>query len=308
MTAIQTENLTKIYRKERHPSLDHLTLEIKRNIVFGFLGPNGAGKTTTIKILTSLMNATKGSAFIEGKLINTKQIELRKLIGYLPQEPKMYGWMTGKEVLKFVGRLYQMSTNEINIRADLLLKMSGLNDVKDKRISTYSGGMLQRMGIAQAMMGKPKVLFLDEPTSSLDPIGRKEVLEFIGSLSGECTVFMSTHILSDVERICDEIGIINKGKLVIHDQTDKLKKKYASGKAIIDFSSENDMKKFRDAVKSEILPGNFVYENKSVNYSPLDIKKEKHQLLYFISEHQIEINRLEWLDATLEDIFIKLVG
>ena len=200
-------------------ALSGLDLSVKENTVFGFLGPNGSGKTTTIKILTGLMKPTSGEATVAGEEVKANSIRLRQKIGYLGQEPRMYGFMRGMELLVFVGKVFGFSHVESKKRAGELLDIAGLSEAANKKISAYSGGMLQRLGIAQALMGKPDVLFLDEPTSALDPMGRKKILEFIMHLKKDITIFMSTHILSDVERICDAVAIIDKGKLVIQGST-----------------------------------------------------------------------------------------
>jgi len=178
MAAIRCQEITKFYKKDRILALDRLDFELHKNVVFGFLGPNGAGKTTAIKILTGLMRPSSGTAVVAGDLVSLNSTRLRYNIGYLSQTPVFYNWMTGKELLFFVGRLFGLSRKENEKRADELLALSGLTDSANRRIGGYSGGMIQRLGIAQAMVNKPEVLFLDEPCSSLDPLGRKEVLEF----------------------------------------------------------------------------------------------------------------------------------
>ena len=217
MSIITIRKLSKTYKKEGVNALNSIDLDVEKNTIFGYLGPNGAGKTTTIKILTGLMVPTGGKAQVAGYEIGLNSLEVRAHIGYLSQNPKYYSWMKGTELLLFTGELYGLSPGENRRRCHELLEMAGLKKAGNRKIGGYSGGMLQRIGIAQALVPYPEVLFLDEPVSSLDPIGRKEVLEFIRLLKEKTTVFMSTHILEDVERICDEVGIIHNGRIIIKE-------------------------------------------------------------------------------------------
>ncbi len=305
---IKCVNLTKIYGKESVAALDNLNIEVNKNSVYGFLGPNGAGKTTTVKILTGLMRQTSGEFFIAGLPNNINSAELRKKIGYLGQEPRMYSGMKAKNLLMFVGELFGQSVLQRGKKADELLEMAGLSKVSGKKISEFSGGMLQRLGIAQALMGNPEVLFLDEPTSALDPIGRKEVLEFIYNLKATCTVFMSTHILSDVERVCDTVAIINKGKLVVQEKTEVLKKSYSDKIIEIDFSGNQQAEAFEEKIRSvntcEILSSS---QNK-LRIHPENIEKDKAGLLKIITSSGFEIEKFEVVTANLEDVFVKLIG
>ena len=288
-------------------ALDQLYLEVEKNSVFGFLGPNGAGKTTTIKILTGLMSQSSGQAWVAGEAVNKNNINLRRKIGYLGQEQKMYGWMKGQELLQFVGEISGLSKRERVHRAGKLLEMAGLKDAAKKKVSSYSGGMLQRLGIAQALVGKPEVLLLDEPTSALDPIGRKEVLDFIAALRENCTVFMSTHILADVERVCDTIAIINKGKLVVEGNTGQLRKKYAPEIIEVELNDREHLKDLGEYLKSEGFQNRINPEKMTVSVSPGDPDADKYKILSFITDNNLAISRFELVNVTLEDVFIKLV-
>ncbi|HNQ67293.1 MAG TPA: ABC transporter ATP-binding protein [Bacteroidales bacterium] len=305
---IKCVNLTKIYGKSDIPALNSLNIEVQKNSVFGFLGPNGAGKTTTVKILTGLMKQTSGEFYIGGVRNDINSVGLKSKIGYLGQDNKMYGGMTAQNLLMFVGEIFGLSKKDREIKAGEMLEMAGLSMSANKKISEFSGGMIQRLGIAQALMGNPEVLFLDEPTSALDPIGRKEVLEFIHSLREKCTVFMSTHILNDVERICDSVAILNKGELVAYEKTEILKNKYSDKLIEIVFAkNEKDIniKDLFEKIKSvEILKS----EKSSVVLLPTDMRKAKIDLLNFIASTGIDIERFEVKSASLEDVFVKLVG
>jgi ABC-2 type transport system ATP-binding protein len=207
--AISMVGLTKHYRDV--PALSDLTLDVPAGTIFGFLGPNGAGKSTALKVLAGLARATSGSATIAGVPVSAAG-QHRRHLGYLAQDPRFYAWMTGRQTLRHVAR-YRGHGGE-PARIDTLLERVGLADAGDRRTGEYSGGMRQRLGIAQALVGGPDVILLDEPVSALDPIGRKDVLDLMRELKGETTVFYSTHILDDVERVSDHVAILDHGRLV----------------------------------------------------------------------------------------------
>jgi ABC-2 type transport system ATP-binding protein len=193
MAAIRVEGLQKYFGPVR--ALDGLDLIVESGTVFGFLGPNGAGKTTTIRVLTGLAHATGGRAWVMDAEITADGQNVAQRVGYLPEEPAFYSWMTPREFLDHVGRLFGLTTSERAARVKELLELVGLAEVGKRRIGGFSRGMRQRLGLAQALVNQPDVLLLDEPLSGLDPSGRKEVLDLIKHLRGQCTVFMSTHIL-----------------------------------------------------------------------------------------------------------------
>lgn len=308
MTIIKCNGLEKKYKGETGFALSGLDLMVEEKTVFGFLGPNGAGKTTTIKILTGMMKPTGGEATVAGEQVRLNSVSLRRKIGYLGQEPHMYGWMKGLELLVFVGKVFGLSEAESKKRANDLLLMAGLSDAANKKIAAFSGGMAQRLGIAQALMGKPEVLFLDEPTSSLDPIGRKEVLEFILQLKKDMTIFMSTHILSDVERICDTVAIINQGKLVVQDKMQELKKRYAAKQLEIIFETPEGFLSFSNEAAGMNWDTVLNAELRKATIQSPDIDRVRHECLGLISLHHFSIDKFEMKDAGLEDVFVKLIG
>ncbi len=208
--AISMVGLTKHYKGVQ--ALTDLTLDVPSGTVFGFLGPNGAGKTTALKVLAGLARSTGGSATINGVPVSAAG-EHRRQLGYLAQDPRFYGWMTGRETLRYVARFRGADADREGWITNLLDRV-GIAEAGDRRTSTYSGGMRQRLGIAQALVGRPAVLLLDEPVSALDPIGRKDVLDLMRELKGETTVFYSTHILDDVQRVSDHVAILDHGRLV----------------------------------------------------------------------------------------------
>jgi ABC-2 type transport system ATP-binding protein len=217
--AISTRGLTKDYPGVR--ALDSLDLDVPTGTIFGFLGPNGAGKTTAIRILAGLSKATAGQARIAGMAVDASE-SYKRAIGYLGQEPRFYDWMTGRETLRYVAGFYPEVTDPVERRIDEMLELTKIADAADRRTRTYSGGMRQRLGIAQALVGRPAVLLLDEPVSALDPIGRRDVLDLMGKLRGRATIFYSTHILDDVQRVSDHVAIVDHGKLVRAAPTQEL--------------------------------------------------------------------------------------
>ncbi|MCL2569551.1 MAG: ABC transporter ATP-binding protein [Oscillospiraceae bacterium] len=220
-TAVETFELCKQYKQNL--AVDHISLRVPMGVKCGFLGKNGAGKTTTIKMLTGLKKPTSGSFSILGEPQTFGQ--RNAAIGYLPDVPNFYDYMTGEEFLDLCGRLYQIPPVERKQQVRALLAQVGLDRVKT-RIATYSRGMKQRLGIAQAMMNRPSIIFMDEPISALDPTGRREVMDVVRNFK-DTTVVFSTHILADVEDICDYILIIEKGKICAQDSLEALKAKHA---------------------------------------------------------------------------------
>lgn len=236
MAAIKITGLSKSYNG--FYAVSNLNLEIRENTVFGFLGPNGAGKTTTIRMIVGLIKPNAGEIEIDGARMHFGDANNHHLFGYLPEQPSFYGWMTGEEYLDFVAGIFGLSMSDKAKRIGELLNLIDLEEAKSKRISSYSNGMKQRLGIAQALINDPKVLILDEPVSALDPIGRKDVLNILEDLKKDKTIFMSTHVLADVDKVCDEVAILNKGKLVTQSPLAKLKEKYASPILEVEFSMD----------------------------------------------------------------------
>ena len=217
MSVIAIKELTKdfkvgFWKKHSVPALDKLNLAVEKGEVFGFLGPNGAGKTTTIKILMNLLRPTSGSALILGE--PTDSVQMRRRIGYLPENPYFYDYLTAEELLTYAGRLFGLSRLEVGKRVNTLLESVGLEQSRKLQLRKFSKGMIQRIGIAQAIINDPEVVFLDEPMSGLDPLGRREVRQVIAGLKLQgVTVFFSSHILPDVEALCDRVAIVNRGRI-----------------------------------------------------------------------------------------------
>jgi ABC-2 type transport system ATP-binding protein len=218
---IVTHGLTKTYKGVE--ALKALDLQVQKNSICGFLGPNGAGKTTTIKLLLGLARPTGGSALVFGKDIEKENDQIRRKVGYLSQDPRYYDYMTARQTLRFTaGFFYEGPKAEIENRVAETLELVGLTDKADRPIKGFSGGERQRLGIAQAQVNYPDLLILDEPAASLDPIGRRDVLEVMERLRKHSTIFYSTHILDDVQRVSDTVVILNKGMLIAQGPIEEL--------------------------------------------------------------------------------------
>lgn len=303
MSAIKFENLSKKFGK--FVALDDLSFEVQENRVFGFLGPNGAGKTTTMRMLVGLSKPTSGKIFIDDEEVIFGQTKVNYKFGYLPEQPAFYGWMTGYEYLSFIANLFQIKDKKAEI--DRVLSLVKLVDAKNRRVSGYSNGMKQRLGIAQALINKPKVLILDEPVSALDPIGRKEVLEILLDLKKDHTIFLSTHILSDVDRICDDVAILDKGKLITVSKLSDLKNKYVS--PILEIEFDTDPKGVKEALEKQPWAKNVEqYGNVIKVWLMEDIEIDQNIPLKIVSEFNYGIIRYGLVPTQIEDLFIQLIG
>ena len=242
--AVQTQGLTKKYNTAL--AVNNIDLHVPQGCCCGFLGKNGAGKTTTIKMLVGLIRPTSGKIEMMGQAQHFGQ-QNAAVFGYLPDVPNYYGYMTGGEFLALCANICKIPKGEAKQRIKDLLKLVGLDKTRTK-IAGYSRGMKQRLGIAQAMINNPKIIFMDEPMSALDPMGRRDVAETIQSLKGT-TVIFSTHILADVENVCDYILIIEKGKIVAQDNMENLRRRHSENTAKIRFYQEGDAKLFQAKAK-----------------------------------------------------------
>jgi ABC-2 type transport system ATP-binding protein len=308
MDAIRASRLVKRYERGRVLALNGLDLAVSEGSVFGFLGPNGAGKTTAIKILTGLVQPTSGDAWVAGEPVAESSCRLRSQIGYLSQDPHFYSWMTGRELLVFAGRLYGADRATARRRALELLELSGLARAATRRIGGYSGGMLQRLGIAQAIVSTPRILFLDEPCASLDPLGRRDVLEFIAHLRGKTTVLMSTHILEDVERVCDTVGIIDRGRMIATAETAELGRRFAPPVVTLVFETPAAATDFASAWKDSAASVPASVEGARVELRAADLAQARASALRLVAAKDLPLTRLETRSASLEDVFVRLVG
>jgi ABC-2 type transport system ATP-binding protein len=302
---IRIENLIKTYGSVR--ALDGLSLDVEPDVVYGFLGPNGAGKTTSMRILSGLARPDGGRAWILDKEIGQPGADVRSLIGVLPEEPAFYGWMTPREYLRdFIAPLYNIHGQMATQRADELLETVGLKDAANRRIGGFSRGMRQRMGLAQALIHRPPVLLLDEPVSALDPAGRKEVLDLIETLRGQTTILLSTHILADVERVCDVIGIIAKGRLVVQSRRDDLLARYVT--PLFEIESDNGFGHWLEWVEKQSFVTNVTVSGHMARVLVKDIPTAQKALLESLAREALSVRRFEMVQPSLEDVFLRLTG
>jgi len=306
---IDTKGLSKAYNGVA--ALDSINLQVPKNSIFGFLGPNGAGKTTTIKLLMGLIRPTSGGGAIFGQDIVRDSVEIRKRIGYLAQDPRFYEHMTARETLRFKARFYYRGpASEIERRIAETLELVGLEDKADRPIKGFSGGERQRLGIAQAQVNYPDLLILDEPAAALDPMGRRDVLEVMERLRKYTTVFYSTHILDDVQRVSDTVAILNHGKRVALAPIEEL----LAGSRGTSYSlvMEGDAGPAQERVRSqawvadiEVVPGD---GETAWQVAVTDEAAAKEQLLRLVlSDEQITVTRFGQKTYELEEIFMDIV-
>jgi ABC-2 type transport system ATP-binding protein len=305
--AITCEGLVKRYGQVT--ALDGLDLEVPTGSLFGFLGPNGAGKTTTIRLLTGLAWPTAGRATVAGVDPTRGGPRLARMIGHQDQQPRLYGWMSGRELLQFAGSLFGMSGARLRSRVDEVLELTGLTGAGRRRVGGYSGGMRQRLGLAQALLHEPELLFLDEPVSSLDPAGRHEVLELLAGLRGRVTVFMSSHILADVERVCDRVGIVDRGRLVVESTVADLQSRFAQPVFVVELESGQgpDETGLLAALERVPLVAGVTRDGGEIRVAADDPTRAGPEILRVLAASGVPIARFERLRPSLEDIFLRLV-
>jgi len=306
MEAIRTQGLYRTYGKVE--ALKPLDLTVEQGSVFGFLGRNGAGKTTTIRLLTGLAQPTGGKAWVDGIRVTNGGAGVRARFGYMPEVPAFYNWMTPKEFLEYIDALFKNDESDRKIRIDELLDLTGLEDVAKRKIGGFSRGMRQRLGLAQALINRPPVLFLDEPTSALDPAGRKAVLDLIDQLRGTTTIFLSSHILADIERVCDTVAVIHKGQLLLVSDRDELMARYQSNAVRLELDSAEEPATAAFIAFLEQLPWVTTVEQEGVQLklNVSDTALAKGLLLPIVVEHNISLSSYEWIRPTLEEVFLSI--
>ncbi|HJG86642.1 ABC transporter ATP-binding protein [Pseudoflavonifractor capillosus] len=307
---IKVEHLTKYYGD--FLAVDDLSFEIDEGHVYGFLGPNGAGKTTTMNIMTGCLSATSGRVEVGGYDIFEDARKAKRLIGYLPEQPPLYMNETPEEYLRFVGEAKGLRGGELAGQIDKVIAQVKIEDVRGRRISALSKGYKQRVGIAQALLGNPRVIILDEPTVGLDPIQIVEIRDLIKQLGQEHTVILSSHILSEVQAICEKILIIAHGKLVAFDEPDNLEKNLLSGSEIV-FTTDAEEEQVMDILSGVEHISSVRLEEKEnglvsaqLKTDSRDIYAVSRQLFFSFAQHGQALLELSLKKASLEDIFIEL--
>lgn len=304
MNVLEINDLKKSFGT--HVVLNGVNVEVPEHSVFGFLGKNGAGKTTTMKIVLGLLQADGGFVHVFGEKAVYGQTATNKFIGYLPDVPEFYSYMTPKEYLKLCGQITGMKEKQIRIKSEELLELVGLQGIK-KRIGGFSRGMKQRLGIAQALFNEPKLLICDEPTSALDPVGRKEVLDIMEKVKEKTTVIFSTHVLTDVERICDRVAIINDGKIVMDGKLEEIREQHRKNMLLLEFQNSENVKRFCEEPLFHKLAAAAQIDGNRITIHAEDIEQTVAKLMQGLYEIQLMPSKLEVLEPTLEGLFMEAI-
>ena len=276
-----------------------IDMHVPENSVFGFIGKNGAGKTTTMKAVLGLIKSDAGEIFVDGDRVSYGETQTNRKIGYLPDVPEFYPFMTAREYLMLCADITGIDKKNALIRTDELLALVGLDGEKH-RIGGYSRGMKQRLGIAQALFSRPRLLICDEPTSALDPVGRKEILDILSAASEQTTVLFSTHILSDVERICTDVAFLNEGRIALNGKLADIKARYSTDEYVIETESAEGARALLDVFKCLRGEGDNLVGFKEEGGVVFDV-------LRFVSEKRIPVLRIERKEPSLEALFMEAV-
>jgi ABC-2 type transport system ATP-binding protein len=278
--------------------LKGLELTVPPNSIFGFIGKNGAGKTTTMKTILGLLQPDAGEIYVNGEQVIYGQTATNRHIGYLPDVPEFYSFMTAPEYLQFCGQITGMKKDEIESRSQQLLELVGLSQERH-RIKGFSRGMKQRLGIAQALLNQPKLLICDEPTSALDPVGRKEILDILLAAREQTTVLFSTHILSDVERICTDVAFLNDGIISMQGKLSEIKASYRRDEYLVETEHDKDAAKLHALFPFMACKGNQLTfcENNNALF----------QIMNAMAQNKIPLVRIERLEPSLESLFMEVV-
>lgn len=287
--------------------IDDLSFSVPEGSIFGFIGQNGAGKTTTMKMVLGLLKADSGTVLINGEKVSFGETKTNQIVGYLPDVPEFYNYLRPKEYLKLCGEITGLSDAQIKERSESLLALVGLQNVK-KKIGAFSRGMKQRLGIAQALLNEPKLLICDEPTSALDPIGRKEILDILLKVKGKTTVIFSTHILSDVERICDQIAVLHQGKLMLSGTLADIRAQHKSDGFSIEFASASDKSRFLYLPELKDFLKNYQSEGQTLILHHEDSLLLESSILQALVTHKIYPVRFEINEPTIESLFMEAVS
>lgn len=296
MDVLTIQNLKKSFGSKE--VLCGLDLKVPEHSIFGFIGKNGAGKTTTMKAILGLLRPDSGEISVMGERVHFGQTGTNRYIGYLPDVPEFYSYMTPLEYLNLCGEVSGMNKSDIAMRGKELLNLVGL-DKERHRIKGFSRGMKQRLGIAQALLNRPKLLICDEPTSALDPIGRKEILDILLAAREQTTVLFSTHILSDVERICTEAAFLSDGKIAMQGTIAELRNKRSSDGFIV----ETEQKEAVDTLIKVFSNLKHMEQNVLVFHGSED---QFFTIMQYIAENRIPVQKIERMEPTLESLFLEV--
>lgn len=302
---IKVKDLYKTYDKLQ--VLKGININVEKGDIYGFLGRNGAGKSTTLNIITGLLKSNSGSIFVDSTEIKNNSYLQLKSVGYLTEDPQFYDYMTAVEYLNFLGNINGFSKKEKNIACDKMMDFVDLKNAKERRIKTYSRGMKQRMGLASILYTNPSLLILDEPSSALDPQGRKKILDIIKILkdSGK-TIFFSTHILDDVDRICNKVGIIENGVMKVESDIKSLRKNYLQ--PIIDIEVKTVNRNIISKINSLQMVNQIKLSENKIEVYLNNFSENKYLLFKELSKLDILVSSYTKRESTLEDIFLRMVN
>jgi ABC-2 type transport system ATP-binding protein len=296
--SIRVENLTKTYKSQH--AIDHINFEIKSGEIVGFLGPNGAGKTTTMKILTCYIPPTSGVAWVNGLNVETDSIEVRKQIGYLPEHNPLYMDMYVKEYLMFAASVYQLNNKTQRVKE--MIELTGLQIEQNKKIGQLSKGYRQRVGLAQAIIHNPKVLILDEPTSGLDPNQIVEIRNLIINIGKDKTVLLSTHIMQEVEAMCNRVMIVNKGKIVANGKPEELKHSFSPDNIVqVSFNHTLNAKQLSEL--NNLSEASLLADSTYIVKSKKGEDTIKSEIFNFAVKQDLILTEMKLIESSLEDVF-----
>ncbi|KAA0788152.1 ABC transporter ATP-binding protein [Bacillus wiedmannii] len=296
---LEIKNVTKSFKGKI--AVNNFSMELQAGECVGLIGPNGAGKSTLIKVISDITNPTAGEVLLNGIKIS----KMKREIGYLPQYPNFFHWMTARETLTFMGQLSGLKKEELSKSIPKMLEKVGLKGEENAKVSTFSGGMKQRLGIAQALLHKPALIVMDEPVSALDPIGRREVLNLIEEIKKDTTILLSTHILSDAEEICERFVMIKDGTKIEDTTITELLHRNGENKLIIEITAKD--REWIDVVKKLPYVKDVEVIGLKIKVKVESIEINKNMLLQNALEHKVDIVKFEINNDTLEEIFLKLV-
>ena len=286
--------------------IDNLNMTVPEGSVFGFIGQNGAGKTTTMKMVLGLLRPNQGEIIVCNEPVHFGQTKTNQYIGYLPDVPEFYDYMTPIRYLALCGEIIGLSKAETYQRGEELLSLVGLGNVK-KTIGGFSRGMKQRLGIAQALLTRPKLLICDEPTSALDPVGRKEILDILRKISSTTTVLFSTHILSDVERICDHAALLNQGKIVVGGTLSEIKALHGHESLLLEFSGDDALHTFKSQEAIQPLLNTAEEKGKEIILHSQEMEKVQHTVFHVLAETALCPIKIEIMEPSLESLFLEVI-
>ena len=304
MNVLTIQNLSKSFGKQK--IIDNLTMTVPEGSVFGLIGQNGAGKTTIMKMVLGLLQPDSGKIHVCNEPVCFGQTKTNQYIGYLPDVPEFYNYMSPSQYLRLCGEVIGISKAEAERRGEELLSLVGLSGVT-KQIGGFSRGMKQRFGIAQALFPQPKLLICDEPTSALDPVGRKEMLDILRKISGTTTVLFSTHILLDVERICDHVAFLNEGNIAVCGTLAEMKALHGHDSLRLEFPTDTELQAFKEQETVKPFLWNAEETNREIIFHSRNMEKVQQSLFRVLGETGICPIKMEMMEPSLERLFLEVV-